>query len=121
LAVSAAPPRYELVRRNLADKLLHEILISSAICSTKSTETDHFRSIDFHEPDLKWELIAGWAVPAYGAISMAAWNFSFPTTTERLLWRISAIINLAVLTLGSPLVLSWQNRSTISRWPDTLL
>lgn len=74
--------------------------------TTKSTAADHFPSIDFHEPDLKWELIAGWAVPAYGAIFMAAWNFSFPTTTEHLLWRISAIINLAVLALGSPLVLS---------------
>ncbi|ORX99289.1 hypothetical protein BCR34DRAFT_495478 [Clohesyomyces aquaticus] len=90
--------------------------------ATKDTDADHFPSIDFYEPELRWELTVGcWPVAIYGAILMAAWNFSFPTTTERLLWRISASINLAILALGSPLILCWEHRFAIAGWRDPLL
>jgi hypothetical protein len=76
-------------------------------------ETDCFPSVDFPEADLKWEICLCWAIPAYSAIFMAAWNFTFPTTIESLLWRISAGICLFYGFCGSVLAGTWQNRSII--------
>ncbi|CAI6340611.1 unnamed protein product [Periconia digitata] len=95
--------------------VLRKIIFKSSTI-TKPTEADHFPSISFHEPDLKWELTAGWVVPAYSAMFMIAWNFPFPTATECLLWRISAIITLAVLTL-LPILAFWQqHRVSVASW-----
>jgi hypothetical protein len=88
--------------------------------SQKPTEADHFPSIEFPETDIKWELMLCWMIPTYSAIFMAAWNFSFPTSTEHLLWKIAAIACLAYGFLGSLVASSWQHRSLLKSWYDAI-
>lgn len=40
------------------------------------------------------------ATVSYGALHCAAWNFSFPTTTERTLWRVCSVITTFALPVG---------------------
>lgn len=44
----------------------------------------------------------------FGAVHIAAWNFHFPSLTERLLWRISSIGVIVLLSLIDSLV--FENR-----------
>jgi hypothetical protein len=80
----------------------------------KQTEADHFQSVEFPVPDLKWELAVCWMVPSYCAIFMAGWNFTYPTPIERTLWRISAIACLAFGIVGTMLVGLTQYHSNIA-------
>ncbi|KAH7389384.1 hypothetical protein DE146DRAFT_161539 [Phaeosphaeria sp. MPI-PUGE-AT-0046c] len=41
---------------------------------------------------------------AFGALHIAAWNFYFPSVTERLLWRISSILCMVLLSCIPPFV-----------------
>lgn len=43
---------------------------------------------------------------SFGAIFIVPWNFSFPTETEKLLWRISSIIYVVTMAAGE-LVTIW--------------
>lgn len=71
---------------------------------------DHFPSIEFPEVDFRWELVSGVLIMAYSAIFMAAWNFDFPTLTERTLWRVSGVISFVYGVLGCVLAWCWKNR-----------
>ena len=50
---------------------------------------------------------------AYGGVHASAWNDYFPTSTERLLWRISAILVAALGIVGMVLILGVQFGSYI--------
>ncbi|KAI4215389.1 MAG: hypothetical protein LQ351_002289 [Letrouitia transgressa] len=43
---------------------------------------------------------------SFGAIFIAPWNFSFPTETEKLLWRISSVMYIVTMAAGE-LVTIW--------------
>lgn len=96
--------------------------------SVNVAEADSFPSIDFPEPDLKWNIYLYWLILAYSAIFMAAWNFTFPTTVERLLWRISAGIcvistsgSVVFVILRSVLTRTLQNQSIVKDYYHTAL
>ncbi|KAA6410255.1 MAG: hypothetical protein FRX48_05676 [Lasallia pustulata] len=42
----------------------------------------------------------GAVIVSYGALHCAAWNFSFPTTAERTLWRVCSIVTTFALPVG---------------------
>jgi hypothetical protein len=46
---------------------------------------------------------------AYAAIFLGGWNLSFPTATERTMWRVMSIYNMAYMWLGSA-VGGWYQR-----------
>ena len=71
--------------------------------NVEPTESERFASIDFQETDLKWELMGGPLITLYSCIFMAAWNFPFPSGTEKSLWRAASIINLVYSGVGSAL------------------
>lgn len=65
----------------------------------------------------------------YGAIFLGGWNFSFPTNTERLLWRVASTMSLGAI-VGCwivdtavfrvlPAMRAWRSKSKKSQGPET--
>lgn len=55
--------------------------------------TDRFLALD-----LTAEVIGYSTIYVFGSVFMFAWNFPFPSNTEKILWRISSIYTLSVFT-----------------------
>jgi len=53
----------------------------------------------------------------FNGIQLAAWNFTFPTPTEGLLWKISVLVMLASITVWVPtaLALSWLPPASLAK------
>lgn len=81
--------------------------------SASSGQEDHFRSVEFPETELRWDMCFCWAVPAYSAIFLAAWDFSFPSLIERTLWRLAAVYCLIYAAVGCAIAFCFDNRSRI--------
>ena len=84
-----------------------------SVQSAGQGQGDCFRSVEFPETELRWELCFCWAVPAYNTIFLAAWHFSFPSPTERMLWRLAAVYCLLFAVVGCAIGPCFDNRSSI--------
>lgn len=58
---------------------------------------DHIVNDNFPEPSSRAMPILLFIHMAYAGIHMGGWNFHFPTSTERLLWRICSSITIAMI------------------------
>jgi hypothetical protein len=52
---------------------------------------DRFRSDSWLCPDIKYTPITSVILLGFSVLFLAAWNFHFPTNTERVLWRVCSI------------------------------
>ena len=76
-----------------------------------AAQGDYFQSIDFPYIELRWEVVGGSLITLYSGIFMAAWNFTFPSRIEQILWRISSIFTLAYGIIGE-VVIAWFHHSS---------
>ena len=83
-------------------------------------EADHFRSIDFPELELKWELFASPFVLFYSCIFMIAWNLDFPTAIESILWRVASVICLWFGLVGGSVEIAYHYSSLFARFSATI-
>jgi hypothetical protein len=61
----------------------------------KGSSYDHIPSDNFPRIDHKAEAIGLLGLIAFNGILVFAWNFTFPTATERTLWRVASASTLA--------------------------
>ena len=81
----------------------------------KARPIDRLSSFDFRKPpSQRSEMIVLWVGLAYAAIFFAAWNFYFPSDTERLLWRVFAILQCAICISVGAFEIYYYNA-----WPTT--
>jgi hypothetical protein len=69
---------------------------------------DRIPSDTWLKPDMLREWFSMFFIFAFAATLMAAWNFHFPTSTERMLWRISSAFNVAFTLFGGGYVWLWE-------------
>ena len=71
----------------------------------------------------KWErVVAFLGQITFAAIPICAWNFQFPTATERLLWRISSLyIICAVILYWVIDIYAWHAHSAVKRFVNRFL
>lgn len=84
--------------------------------SKRDSKEDHFPSIQFLRIGVFWEFVSLLLVLGYSGIFLAAWSFTFPTLIEKTLWRISGIITIGYVSLGSALYWHWKNASKFHAW-----
>ena len=69
--------------------------------SAKSRPVDRLRSDNFPPLSMPYmEIGCGGFMLLYSAIFMGAWNISFPSRTEHILWRIASVVTLGFAFLG---------------------
>lgn len=61
---------------------------------------DRIPSDHFLTPDIKAEIIGAPTIVLFGSIFLLAWNFAFPSTAEKILWRIASTYILSFTLLG---------------------
>jgi hypothetical protein len=76
-----------------------------------------------HAHSMKFSMAAGLL---FGSIHIAAWNFAFPSTAERVLWRVAAVASTALpaallLLLTLPDIVGDSFRSSFFKFRDKLL
>lgn len=65
----------------------------------------HITNNPFRDGDFAALLLVSGGSVVLGAIHLIAWNFTFPSSTERWLWNVSALVSASVLPLGIPFAL----------------
>lgn len=65
------------------------------------------RSDKFLTTELDFEVFACVVIVSFGATFMCAWNFYFPSRTERLLWRCSSVFFLVFCAVGGSYTWLW--------------
>lgn len=71
---------------------------------------DRNRSDRFLNTELDMELVSFCFILGFCGSFLCAWNFYFPTPTERLLWRISSAYTLAFGIVGGVYVVIWHHK-----------
>jgi hypothetical protein len=61
----------------------------------------------FLKTELDLELFAGVFILAFSATFICAWNFHFPTPTERIIWRSASVYNLIFGTCAGAYTWVW--------------
>lgn len=70
---------------------------------------DRIPSDTWLKPDLYHEFLSAIFIAAFAATLMTAWDFHFPTSVERTLWRASSVFNLVFSVLGGGYVWLWEH------------
>jgi len=65
------------------------------------------RSDKFIRTDLDFEILAGVIILLFGATFVCAWDFRFPTQTERILWRCASVYFLVFVVVGGAYTWIW--------------
>ena len=65
-----------------------------------ATPYDRFPSDRFLVPDFTAEVIGAPVILVFGCLFMFAWNFSFPSPAEKILWRICSTYILSYTFVG---------------------
>jgi hypothetical protein len=73
----------------------------------KAKPWDRFPPDLFLRTELDLELLSAFFILGFGSIFCAAWNFQFPTTVERILWRASSIYMVIYTVVGEGLFGLW--------------
>lgn len=75
-----------------------------------------FPSLDFPDMNIKWEFFVGIFIGTYSGLFMIAWHSYFPTSTEKLLWRVSSTICLVYGIIGSIIALFSHDQTLLYSW-----
>jgi hypothetical protein len=54
----------------------------------RSLPWDRFPSDEWLSPDIRWALVAALPLLGFSITLLLGWNFYFPTTIEKFLWRV---------------------------------
>jgi len=73
---------------------------------------DRNRGDRFLNTELDMELFSFIFILGFCASFLCAWNFYFPTPTERLIWRIASVYTLAFGIFGGSYVGWWHHKSS---------
>jgi hypothetical protein len=61
----------------------------------------------FLRTELDYEVFAGVIILLFGGTFLCAWNFHFPTTVERLIWRCASIYFMVFVVVGGGYTWIW--------------
>ncbi|KFY38368.1 hypothetical protein V495_06612 [Pseudogymnoascus sp. VKM F-4514 (FW-929)] len=87
--------------------LLHKLGLPLMSRPIRDRPQTRIRGDNFLRTELDHELFAAVFIAAFSSAFMGAWNFHFPTTAERNLWRCASVYTLGFGALGSIYVWIW--------------
>ena len=116
-----------LIRRRLSDKEERDImalqpkelldLLTGTVTETRGAQFKRIHNGCIELSDSIVQPVSVWltlAVMVFGAIHLAAWNFAFPSTAERVMWRMSSTA-ITVLPLFSLLNSSMSSKLHVAK------
>jgi hypothetical protein len=73
----------------------------------RSRPHNHNRSDKFLRTDLDFEIFGGIMILLFGGTFLCAWDFHFPSYTERILWRCASVYFLVFVVVGGAYTWIW--------------
>jgi hypothetical protein len=73
----------------------------------KSRPHNRNRGDKFLRTELDYEVFGGAIILLFGGTFLCAWNFHFPTTVERIIWRCASIYFMVYVVVGGSYTWIW--------------